>query len=525
MSLKQLAKKYGFEKKKNLIFLGAAEAEAEALSTSTLSLMSVYEDFHNLFHELDSEKFIVLGKKGSGKSAFAEYLCAISKDEPNVFCKFIRQGEANLEHIVQIGKEHNHLIERDSLYKWIILTNILKLFADNQAIKNNKDYAQLSQFLKKNSGYIDIKEAQIKELIETNGFEINVEYFKRFLRGKYQKQLEIHKEKAPFYKLLPDLEDVVLKVLKSREETDNGNTYLLLFDDLDISFNSNDPNSIESIISLIRVTKAINNELFAKNNLKSKAILFIRDDIGKLISTCATDTGKVFSSYSVLINWYQDEYNQNNKETDLHIREFINKRIKIALEKNEVPVDQHDPWLSLVQEPFTEAIDSPKTSFKYLLDHTFLRPRDLILLFKPLSTHEYKIPLSKNDANHLLGMYAEELVTEFKNELSCFYNNVQIISIMNALGAIEKICRASSNYSCSFKEAKAKINEYCNNMNAEELIKDLFNRSVLGNINPSNKHIYFKFREPSRDTYNFNEDYYLIVHSIFRVYLNNKGYS
>ncbi|WP_019897555.1 P-loop ATPase, Sll1717 family [Methylotenera mobilis] len=525
MALKDLAKKLGFENKKNLIFLGAAEAEAEALSTSSLSLRSVYEDFHNLFHELDNEKFIVLGRKGSGKSAFAEYLCAISKDEPNIFCKFIRQGEANLEQIVQIGQKSGNTIERDSLYKWIVLTNILQLFADNQAIKNNKDYSLLSQFLRKNSGYINIKGDQIKELVETNGFEISVEYFKRFMKGKFKKELTIHREKAPFYKLLPDLEDVVLRVLTSPEERANDNTYFLLFDDLDISFNSHDPNSIDSIISLIRVTKTINNELFAKNNLKSKAILFIRDDIGKLISTCATDTGKVFSSYSTLINWYQDEYNQNNKETDLHIREFINKRIKIALERNGLPVDQSDPWLSLVQEPFAEAANSPKTSFKYLLDHTFLRPRDLILLFKPLSTHEYRIPLSKHDANHLLGMYADELVTEFKNELSCFYNNVQIISIMSALGSIERVCRTSSNYSCSVTEAKVRINEYCKDMNADELIVDLFNRSILGNINPNNNHIYFKFREPSRDTYNFNEDYNLIVHSIFRVYLNNKGYS
>lgn len=525
MGLKQFALKHISQKKQNLIFLGAAEAEAEALSTSQLSLMSVYEDFHNLLPSLATEKFIITGRKGSGKSAFAEYVCALSKSEPNLFCKFIRQGDTNLEHIVQIGESSGHTIERDSLYKWLILTNILKLFADNQAIQQNKDYSLLSQFLKKNSGYIDINGSQIKNLIETNGFEINVEYFKRFLRTKYDKKLEINKEKAPFYKLLPDLEDVVLRVLKSNEEKVNQNSYLLFFDDLDISFNSNDPNSINSIISLVRVTKSINNDFFAKNDLTSKVVLLIRDDISKLISSYATDTGKIFASYAAQINWYQDEYNQNNKETDLHIRGFINKRIKIALEKNGISVNQIDPWVSLVQEPFSESTDSQKTSFKYLLDHTFFRPRDLILLFKPLSSHEYKVPLSKSDANHLLGMYATEIVTEFRNELSCFYDNVQIISIMNALGAIEKVCRTSATHSCSFEEAQNQVNEYCLNMNAEALLKDLFDRSVIGNLNTSSRHVYFKFRQPSRDIYSFNEDMNIIIHSAFKVYLSKKGYS
>jgi len=42
-----------------------------------------------------------------------------------------------------------------------------KLFAHNAAIEDNKDYELLRQFLQKNSGYISIKDFEIKSLIES----------------------------------------------------------------------------------------------------------------------------------------------------------------------------------------------------------------------------------------------------------------------------------------------------------------------------------------------------------------------
>ena len=106
---------------KERVFLGAPEAEAEALPNSRMPLTIVYHDYSNLAYELDSEKFIVLGRKGSGKSAFAEYICHLSKSEPNTFAKFIRKSEANLEAIVQIGEDNGHSIEVENLYTWLIL--------------------------------------------------------------------------------------------------------------------------------------------------------------------------------------------------------------------------------------------------------------------------------------------------------------------------------------------------------------------------------------------------------------------
>ena len=88
-------------KNNDSIFLGSPEAEAEALPNSRMPLEKVYKDYSGLMEGLAHEKFIIVGRKGSGKSAFAEHVCMLAKSEANIFAKFIKQGEANLEQIIQ----------------------------------------------------------------------------------------------------------------------------------------------------------------------------------------------------------------------------------------------------------------------------------------------------------------------------------------------------------------------------------------------------------------------------------------
>lgn len=526
MVFRSLSQKFG-RKSAELIFLGAPEAEAEALPSSKMPLSAVYEDHHNLLASLENEKFIICGRKGSGKSAFAEYVSLIAKNEANIFCKFIRQGEANLEKVVQLGKEAGHGVERENLYVWLILTNILKLFTDNQAVQNNREYQLLSQFLQRNSGYIDIREAEIKELIRKGGFEVSIEYFKRYFSSKHNKSIEIRQEKAPFYKLIPHLKEVVLKVLKSDAERENGNSYLLFFDDLDIAFNAEDKGSIDSIVSLLRVSKEVNNEFFAKNNLESKVVILLRDDIAKSVSAHHSDTAKLFSSYSVHINWYQDEYHKSSPETDLHIRKFINARVSYAFRSQFLSVDSQDPWHGLVEDPFASTGQSEgygKTSFKYILDHTLFRPRDLILFFGPLQKHAYQLPLSKHDVNQLIGRYCDELVSELRNELSCFYSSDQIVTILSVLGQMTSACKSSSLHCMPYEDAAKIISETCNNIDSSVLLEDLFERSMIGNMG-ANGFVFFKHREPSSDTYVFNVGNRIVLHNAIKVYSSNRGYA
>lgn len=502
------------DKSLNTLYFGAPEAEAESLPTSKVSLFDVYEDHHNLFHELSNEKFILVGRKGCGKSAFAEYTYGLSKNNANLFCSFVRQDTVNMETLVQLSKTEDNIPDSKShLFKWLIYTHILKLFFNNEAIQHDKNLSLLNDFLKNNSGYIDIDKGEIVELVKKYKFEISIEQFKQFFKGKFGKEIQIKETKAPYYKLLPHLEHVISNILSSYNNIENDNSYVIFFDDLDIGFNADDQNSVDTIINLIRTAKYINNNVFAKNNISAKAIILIRDDVERLLSPREADVAKIFSSYSTSLDWYQEEYIRQDREDELGLKKLIEKRARNAFTSAGIALTKSTAWSSLVAEEFNK-----KSTFKYICDHTFLRPRDLILFFKPLESGGYELPLSKYYINSLLGIYSSELAKELSNELSSFYSHSQIQSIFDALKVI------SSKHDCPYGFAKFTLNTHCKDVNADSVLEDLFTRSYIGLIDKENHYVRFKHKISKKDIneYVFNKNSYLIVHSGLKVHLQNR---
>lgn len=464
------------------VFLGSPEAEAEATVHSRVSLADVYEDFHNLLPELSGEKFIVVGRKGAGKSAFAEYVCLRAREEPNLFAHFVRASEFQIEKAIQFAQQVDAAVESETFFIWLIYTNILRIFVENAAIADDKNYELLRQFLRKNSGYINIKDYEIKSLVEKHGFDVSIEQFKRFFRATTNRNVEIKSERAPYYKLLPHLEEVVVKVLSSRFEIENGNSYALFFDDLDTWFSVNNKESADSLMSLIRACRRVNNDIFGKNGIHAKAIILIRDDIEAYLAKKYADSAKMFSSYSCRINWYQEEYaSKVHQENELNLKKFINVRIGYAFKRAGLEYNRHDPWESLV------ANHGDRSTFKQIVNQTLFRPRDILLVFKPLESGKFEFPLSRQSVNSLIDVYADELAKEVKNELSSFYSELQVNNIFLALSEISK----SDHY---YDDALRVIDECCNDVAAPELLEHLFDRSIIGTADEYNW-FWFKCRQ------------------------------
>lgn len=502
------------KKEKEALYIGSPEAEAESLPNSKVNLKVVYQDLHNLYEELSNEKYILIGRKGCGKSAFAEYTYLSSLESANMFCSFISQDNVSLEKLVQLGKDYQVEHTKDHLFKWLIYTNIIRMFFDNEASSSTEGYKLLQEFLKKNSGYIDINSGEIVELVKKHAFEVNIEQFKRFFKGKFNRDVQIKESRAAFYKLIPHLEQVVLDVLKNQLNIDNENSYVLFFDDLDISFDANSEESIDTLIQLIRTAKHVNNAVFAKSGASAKAIILIRDDVERLLCTQASDISKIFSSYSTDLSWFEDEYATRREEDNLALKKMINKRIKNAMDmaglKMKAPCD---PWASLIEGDFT-----PKTSFKYVCDHTLNRPRDLILFFKPLETGRYDIPLSKYNVNALLGQYSAELVKELSNELSSFYSGIEIQNIFDALKEID------DTYDCSHSRAVSILQKYIKEKNGENILQDLYDRSIIGGRSGGNGFAHFKHKTTKKDAHEYKLDRngIIIVHSGVGINLKNR---
>lgn len=324
------------------------------------------------------------------------------------------------------------------------------------------------------------------------------------------KEIQIKESRAAYYKLLPHLETVIISVLQSRAEVENKNSYVIFFDDLDINFNSDDASSVDTLLNLLRTTKHINNNVFSKNNINAKAIILIRDDVERMLSSRGADIAKIFSSYATRLDWYQEE---QNSENDTGLKKLVERRSKYAFEKAGISVKGKYAWDNL----FIKSDFSPKTSFKYISDHTFLRPRDFILLLKPLESGQYEIPLNRYNTNSLIGIFSAELVKELSNELSSFYTENQINHIFESLKRINAL------YDCTYHQAYMILSED-SGIDARFVLSDLFDRSIIGNINPHNNFVKFKHRISNRDinNYKLNEDEYIIVHTGIKIFIEKR---
>lgn len=430
-------------------FIGATEAEAESCINSKMKLNEVFVDFLNILPELQHEKFIITGRKGCGKTAIAEHINNLAENEYNYFCDFIKKNDVNIEQIVQIGKDVGIEIEKELLFEWIILIKLVKLLISNEAIQTKPEIKDLNTFLKKNSGFVDIKSNQIIEVIKKNGYDVNINFFKRFLVATFGNRYDIKGEKAPFYKLIPHLKETVEKLVSCEENADN--KYILIFDDLDIGFNASKTEHIKTILNLLRITKEYNITLFGKKGINAKIIILLRDDISRILIKNDADTAKLFTSYEIPLIWYEHEQFKRN-ENLTKIKQFINKRIEHNFIKNGIEFNKTDPWSSLIADDYSYRF----TSFKYVLEHTFARPRDLVLFFKPIPQLQFRIPIQKQEINNLIGRFAIELMSEIKNELSAHFLSKDIDILIKTLGEFSN----KQNFTCDELKKRLKNNNF-----------------------------------------------------------------
>ena len=490
--------------------IGSPEAEAETTHKSKIRLSDVFEDFLEILPELNTEKFIVVGRKGSGKTALAEYLFEMQNAKPNFFCDFVKKFDIDIQKIVQVGKEKGTNIQEELLFKWIILTKILRLISRNEALQHLRGMKELKQFLQRNSGFIDIKSYEIVEVISNQGFEVSIEYFRRF-SSKFSRDIKLRGEKAPFYKLIPHLEETIIDLLTSIDDIDN--EYFIIFDDLDIGFKATSKEHVSILIALLRIAKDYNINYFGKNGLDVKVIILLRDDIADVLRLADSDTAKIFSSYGILISWYEHEIFSRN-ENLLKIKRFINKRIEKNFSQNDIPLfSERGAWNSLIQEDTTYYKDS---SFKYVLEHTFYKPRDLILFFLPISKFEFNIPLEPSNVNQLLGKYSKEAIDEVNNEFVAFLDNNEIKGIYQML---ERFCNEEY---FSYSKLREMIEQHSFSIESDQLITLLFKYSLIGNKDISNKKVYFKCREERTNDINFNKELPIVLHYIVKVFIKNK---
>ncbi len=484
-------------------YFGTTEAEGEN-KKGVQNFQYYFDDYLNVLPQLKNEKFIFTGRKGAGKSAIAKYIKDTSDSEENSYSDLIRLKDIEIEKLIQIEALDNFDHKELVVFEWLILVKLIKLILLNDSGKYTAEYEKLEKFIERNSGVVCIDKYQVVDINEKKNFEVKFEVLQHAFPS-FSKYFDKKTNKAPFYKLINPLKEVVSKILKY--QNNDGKEFWLLFDDLDINFKENNKDSINKITELIRIAKIYNTESFKGTG--AKILVFLRDDIKDIIEKNHTDTAKIFSSYEAELNWYDHE-KFKIAEDKTALKKFINKRIEQNFLANDIEYSKVSPWNSLF------AIDpieyQQKTSFKYIIDFTYYRPRDLVLFLKPIGDYDYPFPLSATCVKSLISKYLNENMREIKNELSIYFESNEINSLISILRIMTEWFGP-----ISYTDLKREIEDYEFSKKADEIVKILSSYSITI-PKDSLGQLHFNYREESPDSVNLIECEFSTHKSIYNYF-------
>jgi len=462
------------------MYFGKAEAEGENLEGA--DLIAYFKDDLNILNKIAQDKFIITGRKGVGKSAIAKFINESAIKESDSYASLVKIYDLGLETKIQGTQDFydKHVIE------WLILVKISKLIISSRDGQYTDEYEKLKDFLDLNSGVVEIDKLQL------TGTIINSLNSIKF--GPLQElavKLKLAKKqtfiKPEFYTIIPALREVVQRFLEF--PVVQKNEYWIMFDDLDVNFSVHDKSHVRRIGDMIRLAKEYNTNYLRKT--KTRVLIFLRDDIRDEVGK-PTDLAKVLTSYEAEIRWFTKQDYRNDEEFLIPLKQLANRRIKTAFETvSKASYNQIDPWNSLIKNKLyrDRAWKVPKSPFKYVLDFTFFRPRDIVTFLSVISEQNFKLPLSKHNVDIVLKDYKRLIVRELKSELAIKFTEYEIEVI------VEDIIPYVTDYNPLFEDLLEELKGYkWEKFDSYQIMRELYRYSIIGFRNDDDNTIYFSFR-------------------------------
>jgi hypothetical protein len=439
-------------------------------------LFECFED-HEAFQELlDFKKFLVVGRKGSGKTAIFKKVLSIK--EYNFF---------SFGHTFSDYPWHYHdkqarvgIPDYDKYthsWKYLILLTLSKIILNqDQSLPYDNDclesMTKIESFVLDSYGTKDPDITQIfapaKKLKLNPTFEINWTLFKA----------GISPENLPMEELPVVIQEVNTNLTKHILNCLNpDHKYYICFDQLDLGFDPQNPEYFNRLIGLLLACRDLN--IKAREHEKKLLVsIFLRDDIYDNLHF--EDKNKITENYLSRIEW-------DTKKTKKTLKDLMQKRFYKLL-ANEVA---DASWETIFDE--TKKMTGNQTKYQYLLDRTFLRPRDIIKFCNEVLA-QYKMRMMSENSKLELGLedsvndkfdnidinaakviYSEYFLNELDDEIHKHIPNYRTyLDIFKSIGSLGF---SKEGYLIAFESKKSLFPEI---QDPFQILQQLFEFSVIG---------------------------------------------
>ena len=464
------------------IQFGLARAELEAARFPNL-LTEGFLDNRNVAESLvNGHRFLVLGYKGSGKSAIAEKLNLLSQQKHDFIAKLVHLGDFPFKSFGQImpGKAEPEA-KFPTSWSWLLLLLLIDSLCMDQALKCDADLS-LMRAVKalREMGLLPAND--VKKLVLVSS--------KNTFKAQIPKILEASSEttETPVGIDLQLVHLVAqLKNLINRASTPNN--HVLIVDGLDDILTSRKI-QYQSIAALVFEADRLNIE-FMKTGAMCKIVILCRTDLFEKLP--GPNKNKLRQDSAVELDWYHDS--RDPQKSDLVA--LANLRTHMSL-GYEVSLFDH----------FFPSIISHKSAAHFLLDHTRHTPRDFIQLLNHLKKYAKSKPMTKSQILSGIGDYSKNyFMPETRDELVGYHDEVMFDRILKTIGSFRdrEISYGKLLAACT---QKLGLDEAI----LQGVLEDLFNCSAIGNKFgglDGNPRYYFKYRNRN-DSISFDDT--VVVH-------------
>ncbi|MEQ9467872.1 MAG: hypothetical protein RLN88_10710 [Ekhidna sp.] len=432
-----MSKKFRIKKTLNI---GSPDAETDELLFDVYVKSQILEEVINT----RSQKSILLGRTGSGKSAIIKYIekkCLnVTRIEPESLSLRYLSNSTVLSYFKSLGINLNLFFK--VLWKHVFVVELLKLYFPNDYEKEQKNIwiQNIKEALFKRLGRIDPKKEKALKYLDNwaDKFWLDTEYQikeleKSLVEGLCAKtgltikdiglaldqsseaktisRTEIkHKAESVIHEVQSKELIEIIGIMKSDLFTDHQKKFFILIDDLDKEWIETEF-KYALIDAMVEVVKEF------RQFQGAKIVISLRENLSDLLKLGSLHEGgqreKLKPLYANL-TWDEEE-----------LTDFVDARLRNITENN---LD--------VSRAFYETRRTGETGFKYVLDRTYMRPRDLIsfvncaiqkanskTLFTKDIIHKAEVPYSTDRFEALEDEWRENygeigLLTPFLNGIS-----------------------------------------------------------------------------------------------------------
>ncbi len=432
------------------IYLGENDGKKEAVYKADFERFFV--DINKIFEKIKEDKyFLILGRKGSGKTYFGQYIKKVASKDALHFCDVSSYKDFKFQELIQLKSSDIKPNEYYEIWRWLLLLDLGKLCLLDESIPDSEAKNKLISFFDANYNSLEIDAKRVIEITKKN--QVRGGFLKSFVDISEDKKVE----EGSYLDYIDDLEAIVFEILHN-----STNRYTTIYDELDDRFR-NDEYYCHSIISLLKAADHINLKA-VERGINAKAIILLRTDIFSIFND--PDLNKIKRVNTIKIDW----------GTKVAISTPLINMVILKAKKSCTYMSTMSDE-EVFRHLFPQNINriSPE---RFILERSFFRPRDVITILNLIiDKYPHSYYFGWKSFSDIRQEYSEYLLDEVRNEMYGHYPDKQIDSILRLL----------KNYNKHFIKYED-IKEYMMNnkfhysdLELETMLIGLFKFNAIGN--------------------------------------------